>query len=185
MARLNYVFKDRYMLTTSIRRDGYSAFGQGNPYAYFPSVALAWTLSEEGFFDIDGVTNLKIRASWGVNGNRDIGPYDSFAQLSTTRYLYGTTLAAGAYSTKMANSRLQWEQTESLNLGVDFGILENRLTGSVDACSSTTTNLLLERSLPDITGYTNVMSNLGELQNRGMEVSLNSFNVNNTNLQWR
>lgn len=185
MARLNYVFKDRYMLTTSIRRDGYSAFGQGNPYAYFPSVALAWTLSEEGFFDIDGVTNLKIRASWGVNGNRDIGPYDSFAQLSTTRYLYGTTLAAGAYSTKMANSRLQWEQTESLNLGVDFGILENRLTGSVDAYSSTTTNLLLERSLPDITGYTNVMSNLGELQNRGMEVSLNSFNVNNTNLQWR
>jgi TonB-linked SusC/RagA family outer membrane protein len=185
MARLNYVLKDRYMLTTSFRRDGYSAFGQGNPYAYFPSVALAWTLSEEEFFKSNWFSNLKVRASWGRNGNRDIGPYDSFAQLSSTRYLYGTSVAAGTFSSKMANSQLRWENTESINLGIDFGLFENRISGSVDVYSSTTTDLLLERSLPEIIGYRSVMSNMGELQNRGMEVSLNSINVNNTNVTWK
>jgi TonB-dependent starch-binding outer membrane protein SusC len=185
MARINYSLMDRYMFTASIRRDGYSAFGEGRPYAYFPSVALAWVISEEDFYNIDLVNNLKIRGSWGSAGNRDIHPYAALARLSTIRYLYGTTPASGVYSSSMANHDLRWENTESVNLGIDFAFLNSRLNGSIEVYRQLTTDLLLDRSLPQISGYQSVMANLGELENRGIEMSFNSVNIVNPNINWR
>jgi TonB-linked SusC/RagA family outer membrane protein len=184
MARLNYSLMDKYMLTATWRRDGYSAFGQKNPYAEFPSAALGWRISEEDFFNVSMVDYLKLRVSWGANGNRAIGRYAALARLGTTQYLYGTELATGVYSSTMANSNLQWESTEALNFGFDFGLFQNNLFGSVEYYNMTTTNLLLNRSLPRIIGYTSVASNLGELANNGVEVTLNSTNINKPNIKW-
>jgi len=184
MGRLNYGYKSRYLLTLTIRRDGYSAFGQDNPYATFPSAALAWRISEEPFFKLEPVDELKLRLSWGANGNRSVGIYDALARLSTTQYIYGNELVTGVYSSTMANRHLRWESTEAVNAGIDFELLGRRLSGSLDGYVMKTTNLLIDRSLPSIIGYTNVASNLGELQNRGMELTLNSRNINRTNFSW-
>lgn len=185
MARLNYALKDKYLFTVTVRRDGYSAFGQGNPYATFPSAAFAWKLSREKFFHVNWVNNLKLRASWGLNGNREIGRYASLAQLSTTSYLYGNTLGVGVYSSTMANRNLRWETTEAINLGVDADMFDNRLSASVDYYSMRTTNLLIDRSLPSIIGYTSVAANLGEVRNKGVEITLNSRNIENGDqLRW-
>lgn len=184
MARLNYSLMDKYMLTATWRRDGYSAFGQKHPYAEFPSAALAWRISEEDFFDISWIDYLKLRVSWGANGNRAVGRYDALSRLGTTKYIYGTTLATGVYTSTMANSDLRWERTEALNLGFDFGIFNNVLYGSVEYYDMTTTDLLLNRSLPRIIGYTSVAANLGELANKGFEMTLNSTNINSTNFKW-
>lgn len=184
MGRLNYTLMNRYLLTLSIRRDGYSAFGTNNPYATFPSGALAWNLSEEPFFPIKWIDNLKIRASYGLNGNRDIGIYDALAKLQTTKYLTGSTLISGIYSNSLANSLLKWEKTKALNLGIDFSVLGNRLNGTVDYYDMKTNDLLLKRSLPTIIGYANVMSNMGELQNKGFEMTLNSRNIENESFNW-
>jgi len=184
MARLNYSFMDKYMLTATWRRDGYSAFGQKHPYAEFPSAAVAWRISEENFFDVSWVDYLKLRVSWGANGNRAVGRYDALARLGTTKYLYGTTLATGVYSSTMANSDLRWERTEALNFGIDFGIINNMLYGSVEYYDMTTRDLLLNRSLPRIIGYTSVAANLGELGNKGFEITLNSTNVSTSNFIW-
>lgn len=184
MGRLNYTLLNRYLLTLSIRRDGYSAFGMENPYATFPSGALAWNLSDESFFNIKWINNLKIRASYGINGNRDIGIYDALAQLETTKYLTDGTFISGIYSNSLANRLLKWEKTKAMNLGIDFSVLDNRLTGSLDYYHMTTNDLLLKRSLPTIIGYENVMSNMGELQNKGLEMTLNSYNIQNENFYW-
>ncbi|MBE0653656.1 MAG: SusC/RagA family TonB-linked outer membrane protein, partial [Bacteroidales bacterium] len=154
MTRMNYTLLNRYLLTVSWRRDGYSAFGSDNKYATFPALALAWKISEEDFFPNSLINSMKIRASWGVNGNRDIGIYDALARLATTKYLYGTTIATGIFSNTMANNMLRWERTEAFNFGLDFGIYNNRIQGSVDYYRMTTNDLLLDRSLPEIIGYT-------------------------------
>lgn len=184
MGRLNYTLMNRYLLTLSIRRDGYSAFGMKNPYATFPSGALAWNLSDESFFQVKWIDNLKIRASYGVNGNRDIGIYDALAKLQTTKYLTDGTQISGIYSSSLANRSLKWEKTKALNFGTDFSVLGNRLTGSIDYYSMTTNDLLLKRSLPTIIGYENVMSNMGELQNKGFEMTLNSYHIKNKDFSW-
>ena len=184
MGRLNYRLLDRYLVTVSLRRDGYSAFGQSHPHAYFPSAAFAWRLSEEPFFDVDPVSNLKLRLSWGRNGNRDIGTYAALQRLNTVTYPYGTELATGISAANLPNPGLQWESTSQYNAGLDFGLLDGRLSGSLDAYYMSTENLLLNRSLPEITGYANVISNLGEVVNRGIELSLTSSNVQREQFAW-
>lgn len=184
MARLNYSFSDRYIFTATWRRDGYSAFGQKHPYAEFPSAALGWRISEESFFNVPWVNHLKLRVSWGANGNRAVGMYESLARLATTKYIYGTSLVTGVYSSTMANSDLRWERTESLNFGVDFGLFNDILYGSAEYYNMTTKDLLLDRSLPRIIGYTSVAANLGELGNKGFEMTLNSRNIRKQELQW-
>ena len=178
MGRLNYSLKNKYLLTLTWRRDGYSAFGQANPYAIFPSAAFAWRISEEDFFNVNWIDYLKIRTSWGINGNRDIGMYDALARLSTVKYIYGNTLATGVYSSTMANNSLKWERTEAVNLGFDLSLFQNRLFTTVDLYTMTTHDLLIDRSLPSIIGYSDVSSNLGELENKGFEMTINSINMN-------
>lgn len=184
MGRLNYRLMDRYLLTVSYRRDGYSAFGQGNPHAYFPAVALAWHLNEEPFFNIDGVSDLKLRLSWGKNGNRDIGTYSALRRLSAGKYLYGTETVVSLSGNNLPNPNLRWERTTQYNAGVDFGLMSGRVSGSLDAYYMSSENLLLRRSLPEITGYGNVWSNLGKVVNRGVEMSLQSTNVLRESFSW-
>jgi TonB-linked SusC/RagA family outer membrane protein len=184
MGRLNYTLLDRYLLTLSVRHDGYSAFGTRNPYATFPSGAVAWNISEEPFFDLPVVNNLKMRVSYGLNGNRDIGIYSALSKLGTTKYLSDGTYISGVYSNSLANSYLKWEKTKALNLGIDFSVFNNRLSGSLDYYDMKTNDLLLTRSLPTIIGYNSVMSNMGELENKGFEMTLNSRNIENGALEW-
>ncbi len=191
MARLNYVFKDRYMLTASYRRDGYSAFGQKNPRAGFPAAALGWVFSEENFMkDAKWLNYGKLRLSYGLNGNRDVGRYQAISNLTPGKYQYIN--AAGAiipvsqlWTDRMANPNLKWEKTTSLNLGIDFGLLNNRLSGSVDVYDKSTQDMLVQRALPTVIGFDYVMFNLGKIENKGIEIALNSVNINNKNFSWR
>lgn len=191
MARLNYDLKERYFITLSVRRDGYSAFGQLNPRATFPAVALGWVFSDENFMESARWLNFgKLRVSYGINGNRDIGRYQALSDLQSMKYINGDETGkawevTGLYVNRMSNAGLRWEQSTSYNLGLDFAILNNRLHGYIDAYIKSTSDLLVLRSLPDITGFSNVMDNLGEVQNKGIELSLNSKNIDHPNLLWR
>jgi TonB-linked SusC/RagA family outer membrane protein len=191
MARLNYTLKDRYLLTLSYRRDGYSAFGQGNPTANFPAVALGWLFTDEKFMEnATWLTSGKLRLSWGINGNRDIGRYQALANLNTGKYQYvmpdGTVVPVSQlYVDRMANPNLKWEKTTSYNVGLDFSFLRNRLGGSVDVYKKSTSDLLILRSLPTPIGFDEVMANLGEVQNKGFEINLNSTNIERENFTWR
>ncbi|MGO1723930.1 MAG: SusC/RagA family TonB-linked outer membrane protein [Sphingobacterium sp.] len=190
MSRLVYTFDDRYTLTGTFRRDGYSAFGQSNPRANFGSIAGAWTFSEESFFNSDWFNYGKLRVSWGSNGNRDIGRYVALADLTTGKYLYtqpdGTVIQVNQFwVNRMRNQDLRWERNTSYNIGLDFGLFNNRLDGTIEAYLSNTTDLLVLRRLPNVMGFDNVMSNMGKVRNRGIEVTLNSNNIERDNFSWR
>jgi len=185
MARLNYAWKGRYLITASIRRDGYSAFGRENPRATFPALAVAWKLSEEDFFNVDPIYQLKLRTSWGKNGNRDIGAYSALARLQSTLYYDATNVQVGVSNSSLANYGLVWEKTESLNFGMDLGLFDNRLSMTADYYIMKTQDLLMNRKLPEITGYSSITSNLGELENRGFELTINSVNIRKQNFTWR
>ena len=191
MARLHYAYDNRYMITATVRRDGYSAFGQENPYAVFPSVALGWVFSEEKFMkNISWLEYGKLRLSWGQNGNRSIGEYAALMRLEPRKYFYydpltGEIIQANSfYSYNMANSSLKWENTESWNIGIDFTLLNGRLGGSIDVYTKKTNNLLNDRKLPDLIGYASVTSNIGEVNNKGVEISLRSTNIQRENFEW-
>jgi TonB-linked SusC/RagA family outer membrane protein len=185
MARLNYTLKNRYLLTTSIRRDGYSAFGQQNPRASFPAFAFAWKIDQESFYNLSWMNRLKLRLSWGINGNRDIGIYSALARVGSVMDYNLQGMKIGVYNSTMANSNLRWEKTTSTNIGFDIGLLQDRIDMTIDAYSSSTTDLLLDRQLPQTTGFSNITSNLGILGNKGIEVSINTVNIKSTDLDWK
>ncbi len=187
MARLNYTFDRKYLLTATYRRDGYSGFARGNKYANFPSVSLSWVLSEEDFIKpVEWINYLKIRTSYGVNGNQALGSYGSLSQMSMLNYVYGDGSAPyiGIYPNSLANSNLTWEKTTSYNFGLDFNILNNRITGDINFYTGKTNDLLVKRNLPLLTGYNSVWANLGELINNGVEFSVNTVNVKAGKFKW-
>lgn len=190
MARLFYSYDNRYMVTASVRRDGYSAFGKSNPYATFPSVALAWTFTNESFFKWKVMSMGKLRFSWGKNGNRDIGIYEALANLSAGQ-VYAYAKPDGTiynnllfWQNRMANYDLKWEQTTSFNVGLDFGFFNSRLNGSIEYYYMPTKDLLVSKTLPTLGGFTSVMSNLGEVLNTGVELTLSSTNIQTKNFTW-
>lgn len=185
MARVNYSLMSKYMLTASVRRDGYSAFGAENPRATFPSVAVAWVVSEEDFFKSNAINRLKMRLSWGANGNRNIGIYSSLAQVNSSLWYDGSNVRVGTYTTTLSNRSLRWERTTSLNAGLDISLFDHRVEVTADAYDMNTTDLLMNRVLPRITGFTSLMSNLGELGNRGLEISVNTVNVRTPDVLWK
>lgn len=185
MARVNYTLKDKYLLTASWRRDGFSAFGQRNPRAYFPAVALGWRISDEPFFKVPWVDQLKLRASWGVNGNREVGTYAALANLSRNVYFDGTNVITGVTNASLANPDLKWEQTESWNAGIDLNAFNGRVNLTLDVYRSFTNDLLITRSLPVITGYADMITNLGQLSNKGIELNLTTENIRNKHFSWR
>jgi TonB-linked SusC/RagA family outer membrane protein len=190
MGRLFYSFDNRYMITASIRQDGYSAFGKANPRAAFPSVALAWAFSNESFLKWAPLSMGKLRVSWGENGNRDIGIYTALANLEAgTSYIYatpsGTTYERLLFwQNRMANYDLKWERTSSVNVGLDLGFLNNRINGSIEYYYMPTKDLLVSQTLPLLGGFDNVTTNLGEVLNSGIEITLNTVNLQTKYFTW-
>ncbi len=185
LARLNYTLLDKYLFTASIRRDGFSAFGKSNPRANFPSLAFAWKLHEEDFFNLNWVSQAKLRISWGINGNRDIGIYSALSRMKPSYYYDGSSVAIGIIADNLENHDLRWEKTYSTNFGCDLSFLQNRINLSADYYISTTKDLLMNRSLPIITGFEDMAVNLGEMANHGFEMTLNSVNVSTQKLNWK
>ncbi len=194
LARLNYTFASKYLITGSFRRDGYSAFGQSNPHANFGSIALGWVLSEENFFNVSWLDLLKLRLSYGTNGNRflqsDIGGnYAALSDLATGRYVQVINgqpqYVSQLYSNRLANAALRWERTGAYNFGVDFSAINGRVSGNLEVYYMQTKDLLIARSLPDVTGYSSVTTNLGQVDNRGFEITVNTVNVHTKDLEWR
>ena len=188
LARLNYTLMDKYNVTASFRRDGYSAFGQANPRASFWSIAGGWTISQESFFSVSWIDQLKLRLSYGTNGNRGVGIYDALANLNTGKFVLITGGTPGytsqLYTSRMANANLKWERTSAYNMGVDFAILKGRIRGDIEAYYMITKDLLIPRQLPNITGYSSVMANLGQVDNKGIEIGLQTINIGKPNFTW-
>ncbi|HNX80414.1 MAG TPA: SusC/RagA family TonB-linked outer membrane protein, partial [Prolixibacteraceae bacterium] len=183
MARAMYGYKNRYLLTATFRRDGFSGFGEKNKFANFPSVSLGWVVSDENFMKNSGVY-LKMRTSYGQNGNQGIGRYSSFSRMSQAAYVYGSTTSVGVYPNSLGNSELSWETTTSINLGFDYAFLKQRISGSVDLYKATTTDVLVQRALPPASGYSSVWTNLGAIDNKGIEFELRTINIQKKDLNW-
>jgi len=190
MLRLAYTYNSRYSFTGTIRRDGFSGFGKNNKFAIFPSAALAWRLSEEKFVkdNLEWVDNLKFRLSYGSNGNRTVGRYQTLAKMSSTNaYLYGDGGPAekGVYLSAMANDNLKWETTNAFNAGLEFNVLNNRLFGNIEYYRSNTFDLLYNISIPVLNNNIgSVPTNIGKLANRGMELSITGIPVKNNDFSW-
>jgi len=191
MARLNYSFNDRYLLTVSGRWDGASQLAQGNKWDFFPSAAFGWRIQEEAFMDdINWVNNLKLRVGVGTTGNAGVDPYSTKGDI-TSIYVPGMAgVNIPAYTTNepyyvdlskngvtMANPNLGWEKTTQWNIGVDFGVLNNRISGQIDFYTSKTNDLLMSMSVPSLTGYATTIANVGKTSNTGVEISINAIPV--------
>ncbi len=190
MGRVNYAFSDRYNFSASIRRDGYSRFGSETLYGNFPSLSAAWTITNENFMASGPgwINHLKFRASWGINGNSSgLNDYNAYAQLSNNLYLnYDGGYVATPYVaiTRIANPLLSWERNEAINFGIDFGLWNDRLSGSFDVYSSETRDLLLDQKLPDLTGLPSAKTNVGNLQNTGFDLGLNGIIMTSQDFIW-
>lgn len=185
MARINYSFKDKYLLTVSARQDGSSVLAKGKKYSWFPSAALAWRINKENFMNVNWVSDLKLRVGAGVTGNSAVPAYATQGAISSLFYPFYTTNIAGAIpSLEMANQNLGWEKTTQYNVGVDFSLFKSRISGSVDVYKSNTTDLLLRRSIPSVTGYTSTFDNVGETANNGIDITLTTINIRQKDLTW-
>lgn len=187
MGRINYSYDSRYIASFTIRRDGFSAFGKdANKYAVFPSAALGWNMHNESFLSaVSAISQLKLRLSYGKSGNQAITPYQTFTTASgSTQSMAGALRAAAILNDLMGNSHLKWESTTQANLGVDFGLLNNRISGSVDVFQSHTTDCLLKRNIPTTSGSNQTWDNLGELQNRGLEIMLKGIAMDRGGFKW-
>ena len=186
MGRLNYSYDSRYLFTFTVRRDGSSVFGADNKYGTFPSVALGWNIANEKFMEkADWLNNLKLRLSYGKAGNEAIGVYETLAKMSNAALtMDGQSATALSPSSRMGNSGLGWETTKTFNIGIDFGFLNNRINGNIDFYTSTTTDLLLQRNLPKVSGYSNVYMNMGKTANKGLEITINSKNIVTKDFTW-
>jgi TonB-linked SusC/RagA family outer membrane protein len=178
MGRVNYDYKGKYLFQLSGRTDGSSRLAAGNQWAFFPGASVGWRIIEEPFMeDADFFSDLKLRASYGVVGNTSINPYQTRGRLGRTTYSYGDNSGFGYGLNEIPNSDLSWEKTASFDVGVDFGLWDSRVTGSLDYYQSQTTDLLLERQLPFTSGYTQILQNVGETRNTGIEVALSTTNI--------
>jgi len=172
-ARLNYSYKNKYLLSASFRREGSSRFGTDNKWGNFPSASLGWKLSEEEFMPKPlWLSSLKLRGSWGVTGNNSIGNYRSLSGLNSANYILGGGLSQGVVLGSFANNLLGWERSNSLDLGLDLSVFDNRLIFTFEYYSKITDNMLLQKDIPIITGFSNTYTNLGKIQNRGVELAL-------------
>jgi TonB-linked SusC/RagA family outer membrane protein len=185
MARLNYSYKEKYLLTVSARQDGASQLAEGHKFSVFPSAALAWRINKEKFFNVKWVDDLKLRLGAGITGNSAIAPYSTQGSVTSLFYPYGGTNGAGSIpNSVLANLNLGWERTTQYNVGVDFALLKRRIYGTVDAYTSQTTDLLMQRSIPTVTGFTTTYANIGKTANQGVDISITTVNIKKKNFQW-
>lgn len=187
-ARATYGFDDRYLFTVTMRADGSSKFAPGHKWGFFPSAAFAWRISEEEWLKGTAVNNLKLRISAGRLGNQNIGNYTFMAQISEggsfDNYIFGGEKAVGLQYSSIANTNLTWEKANQFDVGIDFGFLKNRISGTLEAYYKRTSDLLWSVNLPKESGYITSLTNVGVLDNRGVEFSINTVNVNTSFFQW-
>lgn len=187
-SRLTYGYDDRYLLTVTMRADGSSKFAPGHKWGFFPSAAFAWRASEEDFLKGSDVNNLKLRLSIGRLGNQNIGDYAFMAQAgqgdSFDNYVFGGQRTIGAQYTSIANTNLTWERSNQLDFGIDFGLFKNRISGTLEFYYKRSDHLLFTVNLPKESGYITTMTNVGVLDNKGVEFTLNTINVNTQFFQW-
>ena len=194
MFRLNYDYNNKYLLTVSGRWDGASQLAQGNKWAFFPSAALGWRLDQEGFLqDISWINQLKLRVGVGVTGNSAIDPYQTKGAVVPVYYPFGASPTPGFVASEsiakdgnvaMANKDLTWEKTTQYNIGVDYSVLNGRISGVLDFYTSRTTDLLMEMTIPSLNGYTNTYANVGKTSNIGIDLTLNTVNVKTRSFEW-
>ena len=185
LGRANYALKDRYLFTVSGRQDGSSRFGRGNKWAFFPSAAAAWKVSQEPFLArAEALSNLKLRASWGRTGNQEIGLYNSLQRIAPEQLVTGTSLGTGYAPANIANPDLRWETTNQYNAGVDVGLWRERLTFTADVYVKNTTDLLARVTLPSSSGFSSILRNVGTIRNSGVELSLGGTPVETPGLRW-
>lgn len=192
LGRLFYGYKDRYMFTGTVRRDGYSAFGSNNPWATFWSLGGSWVFSEESFLKQPWLDYGKLRVSFGTNGNRSLS--DTYLALSNLSdggkmayYKYGSssqTILNALSISRLANPNLEWEKTSALNIGLDFSVLGQRLSGSIEWYNKITKDMIMYQRLPNFTGFSSIATNLGEITNSGIEITLNSKNIDTPDFKW-
>jgi TonB-linked SusC/RagA family outer membrane protein len=185
MARFNYSFDSKYLLTLTIRRDGFSAFGSDTKYGTYPSVALGWNLINEGFMKkVLFINALKLRGSYGLNGNSAVSSYSALATLTGSSWVSGGIVYPGYTPNRLSNNNLGWESTKSLSIGLEFGILKNRIEGTVDYYSSKTSDLLLNRAISSVHGFTSILQNIGKTANKGIEVGITTRNLDLKDFKW-
>jgi TonB-linked SusC/RagA family outer membrane protein len=187
IGRVNYGFRDKYLVTASVRRDGSSRFGSENKYGTFPSASVAWRISQEDFFDrVSFINDLKLRAGYGITGNQNIGGYSFASVLQTAQYNFNNQPVTAVVPLMIPNPGVRWEQVEQINIGVDATFLNNRVNLTVDAYVKNTNDMLVPMVVPIPTGYSDLavpMVNFGKVQNKGIEFALNTQNTKGA-LQW-
>lgn len=186
MGRLIYSYDSRYSLQLTARRDGFSGFGANtSKYGVFTAAGAAWNIHNESFMkDFSKLDQLKMRLSYGETGNMGVDAYTTITKNGTVLYPFNGTALVGTYINGMGNPNLNWETTATLNAAVDFGFFGNRITGTVEAYHSKTHDLLLNRTIPSITGSTVILDNVGKVENKGLEISLNSVNIDTKDFRW-
>ena len=186
MGRVNYDFDNRFLVTVSGRYDGASQLSEGNKWAFFPSTALGWRLNNERFMsNLTWIDQLKVRAGVGVTGNSAIDPYSTKGGLNPIFYPFGGTITSGVLNlTTLANQNLTWEKTSQFNYGIDFSIFKRRISGSLDYYTSSTTDLLLLKTIPSVTGFVNTYANVGETASQGIDLTLNTLNFSKGGFEW-
>ncbi len=187
LGRVRYNLMERYLFTASVRVDGSSVFGANNKYGVFPSAAFAWRVNKEPFMKgtEKWLSNLKLRLSWGQVGNQGISPYTTLGNTTSFYYRFGDNVGAGYLpSTTLYNPDLKWETSTTANIGIDYGFLGDRINGSIELYDTETTDLLVSKSINQVLGYTTQTVNLGRVQNRGIEFSLNTIPVSKRNFVW-
>jgi len=186
--RLNYSYKQRYLVTANFRADGSSKFTEENRWGYFPSFSAAWRVGEEGYIQNLGVfSNLKVRGGWGLTGNNRIGDFDAYNLLNVSAssgYAFNEQYIPGAYQSNMGVPDLRWETTSQINIGIDMGFFNQRVQAVVDYYKKNTNDLLLDAEMALSTGFNRVQQNVGEVENQGLEVSINTVNIKNSNFTW-
>lgn len=187
IGRLNYSFRDKYLLTASFRNDGTSRFSDAHKYAFFPSGALAWKISKEPFFEkmAPAFNELKLRVSYGVLGNQGIGNYQTIQTLvAGGSAVFGSSIAQGVVPARLPNADLKWETTAEFDAGLDFSIYNNRVSGSVDYYIRDTKDQLFSKPLPSVVGFSSILINAGSVRNSGWDFLLNTVNVSNKDFTW-
>jgi TonB-linked SusC/RagA family outer membrane protein len=186
MARVNYNYKQKYLLTMSARWDGASQLADGNKWAFFPSVALGWRMEQEEFIkDIEWIDQMKLRLGYGMTGNSAVSPYTTKGQINQIMVPFGSSIHTGYTTTNdVSNLDLGWEKTTQYNLGIDFSLYNGRVNGMLDIYTSNTSDLIMTMSLPTVSGYNSTLANVGKTKNNGFDLTLNTINIKTHNFSW-
>jgi len=185
MGRINYTFNDKYLFTFTGRSDGASQLAEGKKWAFFPSGAFAWRLGDENFVkNLNVFSDLKLRVSFGQVGNSVVSPYQTSATLAGTNYNFGQNAGIGLAPGNLPNQELGWERSEELNLGLNVGFFNNRVTAAIEVYNRTTKDLIMRQALPTTSGFGSIIANVGRVSNKGVEMLLNTTNITTKNLMW-